>query len=82
MAFLSLTNMIICHILLLSYIYNQGEDAMEFVVFKDVLFDLINECEQFDIQDILSDDTENRFCVIAADGTRIEVALRELPKET
>ncbi len=51
---------------------------MEFVFFKDALFDLINECDQFDIKDIVSFDTENRFCIIAEDGTRIEILLREL----
>ncbi len=68
----------------LSYSYEEviclymGGSVMEFVFFKDALFDLINECDQFDIKDIVSFDTENRFCIIAEDGTRIEILLREL----
>ena len=51
---------------------------MEFVKFKDILFDLINECDLYDIRDIQAFDSENRFLIQADDGAQIEVILREL----
>ena len=56
---------------------------MDLTFFKDVLFDLINECEQFDIQSIDANDQENRFVVHTEDGRVFEVKLSEIiPDET
>ena len=35
--------------------------------FKDVLFDIINDCYRFDIIDILADDKNNTFTIIFDD---------------
>ena len=51
---------------------------MDLTFFKDVLFDLINECEQFDIQAIDAYDRENRFVVHTEDGKSFEVQLSEI----
>ena len=51
---------------------------MEFTIFKDVLFDLINECEQYDIEAIDSYDRENRLIIHTEDGHRYEIRLKEI----
>ena len=78
MAFFFLTNMIICHILLSENDLLQGGVRMDFTVFKDMIFDLINECDAFDIETIQSFDKENRFVVNLSDRQSFEIALRDL----
>ncbi len=51
---------------------------MEFTVFKDTLFDLINECDAFDIENIQTFDRENRYIVVMQGGQIFELRLREL----
>ena len=51
---------------------------MDFTVFKDMIFDLINECDAFDIETIQSFDKENRFIVNMADRQSFEIVLRDL----
>ena len=51
---------------------------MDLTFFKDVLFDLINECEQFDILAIDAYDRENRFVVHTEDGRAFEVQISEV----
>lgn len=41
--------------------------------FKDVLFDLINESDALDIEDIQSDDRANTFLVSMKDGSCFSV---------
>lgn len=53
---------------------------MEFNYFKDILFDLINECNQFPIRDIQVFDRENRLLVYAENGACFEVCLREVSR--
>ena len=56
---------------------------MALTFFKDVLFDLINECEQFDIRSINAYDRENRFVVHTEDGKELEIRVSEIiPDET
>ena len=50
---------------------------MNFTFFKDVLFDLINDCEQFDILDIEIFDRENRLVVYSGNGNAFELRLTE-----
>ncbi len=50
---------------------------MDFTFFKDVLFDLINECEKFDIQDIETHELENRFVIHTTEGKAFELKLSE-----
>ena len=50
---------------------------MDFTFFKDVLFDLINECEQFDIQDIETYESENRFVIHTTEGKVFELKRSE-----
>ena len=50
---------------------------MDFTFFKDVLFDLINECEQFDIKDIEAYGSENRFVIHTTEGKAFELRLWE-----
>lgn len=51
---------------------------MEFTEFKDRIFDLINECDQFDVKDIRTFDRENRYVVEMKNGRTFEIALRAL----
>ena len=50
---------------------------MDFLVFKDMLFDLINESDQFDLEDITSIEKENRFRVVLQGGTVINISLQQ-----
>ena len=49
---------------------------MDFTEFKDRIFDLINECGQFDIKDIQIFDRENRYIVEMENGRTYEIVLR------
>ena len=51
---------------------------MDLTVFKDTIFDLINECDAFDIETIQSFDKENRFVVNMSDRRSFEIVLRDL----
>jgi hypothetical protein len=42
-------------------------------VFKDILWDLINESDALDVSDIQSIDKENRFIVTVCDGSSFQV---------
>lgn len=50
---------------------------MDFLVFKDMLFDLINESDQFDLEDITSIEKENRFHVVLQGGLAINITLQQ-----
>jgi len=52
---------------------------MELNYFKDQIFDLINEYENFDISRIITYDHENRFVIVMADGTVFEVLCAKIP---
>ena len=54
---------------------------MDFTVFKDIPFDLVNECGQYEIKDLQAIDRENRLIVSLEDGPVIEITLRELLKK-
>lgn len=49
---------------------------MDLNFFKDHLWDMLNEDDRFDVQDIISDDNKNTFDVIVHDGSvfHIEVS--------
>ena len=47
--------------------------AMDLNYFKDVLFDLMNESDALDVEDIQSDDKENRFVVTVRGGAVFSV---------
>ena len=51
---------------------------MNFLVFKDIVFDLINECNQFDIKDLSVRDAENIIRIEFMDGLQAEITFREL----
>lgn len=51
---------------------------MDFTVFKDIIFDLINECDAFDIETIQRFDKANRFIVNMSDRRSFEILLRDL----
>ena len=55
---------------------------MDFLVFKDMLFDLINESDQFDLEDITSIEKENRFHVVLQGGTVINISLQQDVEES
>lgn len=48
---------------------------MDYTFFKDILFDLINECEQFDIQDLRCEDGGNCIILLTENGNRFEIRL-------
>lgn len=50
---------------------------MDFVEFKDIVFDLINECDRFEIKDIQCFDRENCYRIILENGKQIELRLNE-----
>lgn len=50
---------------------------MDIDYFKDHLFDLINESDLLDVQDIICFDKENRMLVKVADGTVFSVQVRK-----
>lgn len=50
---------------------------MNFTFFKDVLFDLFNECERFDILSIDTYDAENRFVIHTPEWQSFELRLTE-----
>ena len=49
---------------------------MDFLVFKDIVFDLINECDRFDLKDLTVHDAENKMIAVFEDGTQAEIAFR------
>lgn len=51
---------------------------MDINYFKDVLFDLMNESDALDVEDIQSDDKENRFVVTVRGGTMFSVLISSL----
>ena len=48
--------------------------------FKDVLFDLMNESDALDVDDIQSDDRANTFAVVMKDGTTFLVHVSMIEK--
>ena len=50
---------------------------MELNYFKDHLWDIFNEDDILDVQDIISDDNENRFDVTVFDGSVFRVLIQE-----
>ena len=51
---------------------------MELNYFKDILFDLINESNALDIDDIQSNDRANKFLVLMKDGTAFSVHVTKI----
>lgn len=49
--------------------------VMDLNYFKDVLFDLMNESDALDVEDIQSDDKANRFVVTVRCGTTFSVQI-------
>lgn len=54
-----------------------GGEAMDFLIFKDLLFDLINESDKFNLEDISSIEKENRFHVVLQGGMSINIMLQQ-----
>ncbi len=48
---------------------------MDINVFKDILWDLINESDALDVTDIQSIDKENHFTIKVRDGSSFEVQI-------
>lgn len=51
---------------------------MDMNMFKDTLFDLINECNQYEISEIESFDRENVFVVHMKDKSSFQIQLSEV----
>ncbi len=45
--------------------------------FKDVLFDLLNEADSFEVEDIQVRDAENLLSVLLRDGSQFELECRK-----
>lgn len=45
---------------------------------KDVLFDLLNECDALDLSDIESRDSENLFILHMADGSQFRISVDQM----
>ncbi len=50
---------------------------MDLNYFKDHLWDMINEDDMFNVQDIISDDNENWFDIIVHDGSVFHVSVSQ-----
>lgn len=50
---------------------------MNYTFFKDVLFDLINECNAFDIVDLIVEDKGNQIIVFTEEGKKFKVSLSD-----
>ena len=51
---------------------------MDLDYFKDVLFDLINECDLFELSDIRTDERRNTIHVVLQSGIELEVTIRQV----
>lgn len=51
---------------------------MDMNMFKDTLFDLINECDQYEMSEIESFDWENVFVVRMEDKSSFKIQLSEV----
>ena len=51
---------------------------MDLNYFKDKLFDIINENNDMDISDTITDDKNNKFIVVIADKSIFEIECRQL----
>lgn len=46
--------------------------------FKDLLFELLNDSEEMNVSEIRTDDANNLFRVLIADGSEFEISCRKL----
>lgn len=51
---------------------------MDLNYFKDTLFDLINEADTMEIEDITTNDKKNTFMISLIDGSRFELECKEI----
>lgn len=51
----------------------EDDAAVDINVFKDILWDLMNESDALDVTDIQSIEKDNRFIVTVSDGATFEV---------
>ncbi len=51
---------------------------MDFIMFKDIVFDLINECDQFDIKDLTVREKEDKIYVVFEDRSQVEIGFRKI----
>ena len=51
---------------------------MDLDYFKDILFDLINESDALDVDDIQSDDRANKFLVLMKDGMAFSIHVTKI----
>ena len=50
---------------------------MDINYFKDILFDVLNESEELNLQDIRADDKNNTFTVVTHDGTSFKLRIEK-----
>ncbi len=53
----------------------------ELHIFQRHLFDLINECNAFDIADLILEDNGNQIIVLTEDGKKFKVSLSDESKD-
>ena len=53
----------------------EGVAIVDINVFKDILWDLMNESDALDVSDIQSVDKENRFIVAVRDGSSFQIQI-------
>ena len=46
---------------------------MDLLYVMDTMFDLLNESDNLNVQEITENDAEGSFCITACDGTRIRI---------
>lgn len=62
------------------FLHEKEAAVMDINYFKDVLFDLMNESDALDVEDIQSDDKENQFVVTVRGGATFSVQITPLDK--
>lgn len=50
---------------------------MDITYFKDLMFDVLNESDALDLQDIRADDKNDRFTVVTWDGTSFIIRIEK-----
>lgn len=53
---------------------------MEKTFVMDVLFDLLNESDGLDVQELEEDEAAGVFCLTTGDGTRVQIQCTVLPQ--
>ena len=57
--------------------FEKRGQKMKLDYFKDKIFDLLNDAENMNIKDIVTNDKEDRFTILIQDGTIFEINFKQ-----